>query len=79
MVAWLSPAEARMFVGASGGGVALGVADCSTDKALSPPAFTADTAKKYGVPLVRFVTVLGALTVPVILCGADFVTPATLS
>lgn len=62
-----------MFVGMPGGGVALGVADRSTDKALSPPAFTADTAKKYGVPLVRPATVFGALTDPVIFVE-DFVT-----
>ena len=62
-----------MFVGAPGGGVALGVADRSTDKALSPAAFTADTAKKYGVPLVRPVTDFGALTVPVSFVE-DFVT-----
>lgn len=71
-VTWLSPAEARMVWGAPGGGVALGVAERSGDKALSPPEFTADTAKKYSVPLMRPDTVLGALTAPVIF-GEDFV------
>jgi len=55
-----------MFVGAPGGGVAVGVADRSTDRALSPAAFTADTAKKYGVPLARPATAFGAADRPVI-------------
>ena len=45
IVAWLSPAAARMLPGARGGGVAEGVAVFSADMPLSPAEFTAVTTK----------------------------------